>query len=101
LLLDPVLQKPYLKVVREIAEDGLDWARLQPLIESQQSRIAMTVKSDVHKLDSTEDFEQGTVGFTNRSGPCGSEKSPGLKPFIEQRRAFLLAHPGLQKDCGS
>ena len=98
LLLDPVLQKRYLKVVREIAEDWLDWARLRPFIESQQSRIAMIVKSDVHKLDSMEDFEQGTFGFTDRSGPCGSEKTPGLKPFIEQRRAFLLAHPALQKD---
>jgi len=40
----------------------------------------MIVKSDVHKLDSMEDFEQGTFGFTDRSGPCGSEKMPGLKP---------------------
>lgn len=96
LLLNPVLQKRYLKVVREIAEDWLDWTRLQPIIDIQQSRISSIVKSDVHKLDSTEDFQQGTFGFTDRSGPCGSEKVPGLKPFIEQRRAYLLAHPALQ-----
>lgn len=95
LLADPVLQKRYLRLVRQIADEWLDWGKLSPIVEAHRSRIASIVRADVHKLDSAESFDLGTFSSTEVEGPCGTEHRLGLKPFVEQRRAYLLAHPAL------
>ena len=92
LLKVPALRQRYLQIIRDITTTWLDWNVLGPMIESYRSRIAEHVKADTRKLDSFEDFEKGIVSNTEQPGPCGTEQRIGLKPFVEQRRAYLLSY---------
>ncbi len=91
LLAVPALRERYLSYVREIAQSWLDWNKLRPIAERYQSLIAADVKTDTRKLDSTEEFFSGLTEDTpGAHGPRGGPGTIGLKPFVEQRRAFLL-----------
>lgn len=74
----------YLRYVREIAENSLDWQRLGPIAERLHAAIEPVVKSDGRKLDSNEDFESSL----SLSGNKGSVIS--LQRFAVERRIFLL-----------
>ncbi len=95
LLKAPALRRRYLRYIREIATTWLDWNTLGPLAEAYRARIADYVKADTRKLDSYEDFEKGIGSSTEQPGPCGTEQRIGLKPFVEQRRAYLLSLTGI------
>ena len=98
LLAVPALRSRYLALVHDIAETWLDWSKLGPIAQQYQSLIAADVQTDTRKLDSMEDFLNGLTqdtpgasarleggrGFGRRAGTIG------LKPFVEQRRAYLL-----------
>lgn len=90
LLRVPALQQRYLQLVKEIATNWLDWRTLGPIAEANRARIAEFVRADTRKLDSYQDFEQGIASNTQQWGPCGAQKRIGLKPFVEERRAYLL-----------
>lgn len=103
LLAVPALRARYLGYVREIAETWLDWNRLGPVVDHYQALIAEDVKKDTRKLDSTEEFlagvaasaEPDSASAATRSGPGGQRAS--LRSFCEKRRAYLLAHPEVQR----
>jgi len=57
LLAVPELRTRYLGYVRDIAENWLDWDKLGPLAERYHELIADDVKTDTHKLYSTEAFQ--------------------------------------------
>ena len=93
LLKVPALQRRYLQLERNIAESWLNWDVLGPIAETYRSRISDIVKADQRKLDSFADLDKGILDYTEQPGPCGTERKIGLRPFIEQRRAYLLSHP--------
>jgi len=87
LLAVPSLRARYLAHVRTIAEEHLDWSRLQPIVDSYVELIDQAVESDPKKLSSYEAFRQAVA-----SEPS-TEESRGrlsLREFADQRRAFLL-----------
>jgi hypothetical protein len=92
LLAVPALRQRYAGHVKDIAENWLDWNKLGPIAEARQALIADDVKRDTRKLDSTEAFENSLTG-----GAGGSRGGIGLKEFADQRRAYLLGHPEIQK----
>jgi hypothetical protein len=88
LLSVPSLRARYLGYVRDMAERWLDWNKLGPVAAEYHSLIAEDVKNDTRKLDSLEEFE-------NSLAASGSGRS--LRVFVEQRRAYLLSNPDVQK----
>jgi len=83
LLAVPALRAKYLGYVRQIAEKWLDWKKIGPLAERYQSLIAAEVRDDPRKLDGYEEF------------PVDMPGAGDFRSFIERRRAYLLAYPGV------
>jgi spore coat protein CotH len=92
LLKVPSLRKRYLQYVYAVADKGLDWNSLGPIVEGHRDRVSEFVKIDTRKLSSNEAFEMGTA--TDISNP-GREMN--LKQFAEERRKFLMNHPEIQE----
>lgn len=92
LLAVPALRQRYAGYVKDIAETWLDWKKLGPIAEARQALIADDVKRDTRKLDSFEAFQNSLTG-----GADGSRGDISLKEFADQRRAYLLGHPEIQK----
>ena len=93
----PALKRRYAGFVKDIAENWLDWKKLGPPAQSRQALIADDVKKDTHKLDPFEAFEKSLAQDTESVGPRGPQQSISLKGFADQRRAYLLAHPEIQR----
>lgn len=79
LLAVPALRERYMGYVRDIAQNWLDWNKLEPMVTGWQALIAEEVKADTRKLYSYEAFQTGLSG-TDHS----------LQSFVERRRQFLL-----------
>jgi hypothetical protein len=92
MLQSPELRTRYLRNIRAIAEKGLDWNRLQPIVARHQARIQAEVARDTRKLYSTDEFTTAVYGDGKTEAPVTT-----LKGFVEQRRAFLLNHPDVLK----
>jgi CotH kinase protein len=92
LLMVPELRERYLGHVRDIAENWLDWERLQPIVEDYRALIRDVVETDPSKLYSMSEFELGVDGATSGGGFGGPGAPPGmsLRAIIEQRQANLL-----------
>lgn len=97
LLAVPALRQRYLGYVRDIAETWLDWNKLGPIAEGYHKLIADDVKRDTRKLDTTEDFEKSLTTDIQGGGGFGPAVKISLKNFADQRRAYLLGHPEIQK----
>lgn len=87
LLAVPELRERYLRYVREMAEQWLDWERLGPLAQQRHDLIAPVVRADTRKLASTADFERS----------LSDDGRASLKAFADRRRAYLLAHPQIKQ----
>ncbi len=95
LLAVPALRDRYLRDIGEIAEEWLDWNRLGPMVDRYVSLIREEVERDTRKHEPTETF---LVGIFGAAGTPLSATS--LRGFVEQRRAFLLAHPEVARARG-
>jgi hypothetical protein len=88
LLAVPSLRAKYLAHVKTIANDWLDWNKLQPVVNQYATLIDSEVLADTKKLTSYEAFRQ-SVSLDQR--PAGSEdRRMTLRTFADQRRQFLL-----------
>lgn len=94
LLAVPSLKAKYLAHVKTIADDWLDWNKLQPLVNQYASLIDAEIKADTKKLSSYEAFQQ-TVSAESKPG-AGGGRQMSLRAFADQRRAFLLNHPEIK-----
>ena len=99
LLAVPALKAKYLAHVRTIAEEWLDWNKLQPVVDRYVSLIDGEVKADTKKLTSYEAFQQ-TVSSEQRPAATGGRPQMSLRSFADQRRKFLLNHPEI-RDLGT
>jgi hypothetical protein len=75
LLAVPELRARFLEIVRDIAQNWLDWDRLGPIARRYRDLIADDVKADTKKLYSTADFESGLNS---------------MESFAKARRTYLL-----------
>ncbi len=90
LLTVPSLRAKYVKNMRTIATDQLDWKKLQPIVASYRTLIEKEVEIDTRKLTSLADFRASTS-----DDATGSRSS--LRAFADGRRTFLLNHPEIKK----
>lgn len=93
LLSNPFLRARYIAHMRTIVDEWLDWKKIAPLVENYHKLLEADVKVGTRKLHSFEDFK---INVTQAIGE-GRRSTPGLKQFVEERRAFLLNHELLKK----
>ena len=92
LLKVPSLRKKYLQTIYEVAEKGLDWTTLGPVMEGYRDRGQEWVKMDSRKLSSNESYDSGTSSVASNPN-----RELSLKQFAEQRRQYLMNHPEVVK----
>ena len=95
LLAVPSLREKYLKNMRTLASDDLNWQKLQPLIAQYRALIENEVAIDTRKLSSLDEFRRAVAD--NADGP-GARMS--LRAFADGRRVYLLNHPEIKKIVG-
>lgn len=91
LLAVPSLKARYLSYIHTIAEEGLNWDKLQPVIKQYRDLIAGEVKADTRKLTSFAEFET-VMTDTPDSGSSAGRQRVSLRSFIETRRKYLLKY---------
>jgi hypothetical protein len=96
LLAVPELKQRYLKHVKDIAENWLDWEKLGPIAREHHALIAEDVKIDTRKLTSNDAFEKSLDGEFETQGMRGRQRGVAIKEFAEQRREYLLNHPAIK-----
>jgi CotH kinase protein len=100
LLAVPALKARYLAHVRTIAEAGLDWKTLGPVVARYRALIADEVKADTRKLSSDDDFVRVTADTTPAAAAAKPARGPSafsLRAFADQRRKFLLEYRETKK----
>ncbi|MBI5757412.1 MAG: CotH kinase family protein [Planctomycetales bacterium] len=96
LLAVPSLKARYLEHVRTIAEESLDWKKLQPVVEQYASLIEEELEADTRKLTSLDAFKQ-SVSDKTEPATEGRRRQTNLRTFVESRRNYLLSHPEIKK----
>lgn len=95
LLSHPQLRARYLAYVRTIAEHWLDWEVLGPIYDRYVALMDQDMWDDTRRSSSYAEFlESAAPAGGGSTGPRGA---PGLRAFVEQRRAYLLDHPDIAR----
>lgn len=95
LLKVPSFKTRYLQYVYAVADQGLDWEKLGPVVERHRDQIREWVKLDSRKLSTTEAFEAGTAPNLELQ-----TREISIRQFAERRRQFLMSHPEVLKALG-
>jgi hypothetical protein len=82
--------------VKTIADEWLDWNKLQPVVDRYVSLIDGEIKADTRKLSSYEAFQR-TVSSEPPVATEGGRPQMTLRTFADQRRKFLLNHAEIKK----
>ncbi|WP_437192972.1 CotH kinase family protein [Planctomicrobium sp. SH527] len=91
LLAVPELKERYLKYVRELAQNDLDWKKLGPKVDGYAKLLSDAVEKDTRKLSSTSAFHAAVASTSSSAGgEQGGRPQLSLKSFADQRRTFLL-----------
>ena len=103
LLAVPKLKERYLAHVKTIANEWLDWQKLQPVVNEYVTLIDSEIKADTKKLSSYDAFLQA-VSASQRppqaeARPEGRQR-PSLRDFADQRRQFLLNSAPIKESSG-
>ena len=96
LLAVPALKERYLRHVRTIAEEWLDWDKLGPIVARYRALIEKEVEADTRKLSSFAAFRDATADAAGPEATPRGRPSMGLRAFADQRRKFLLNHPEIK-----
>tara|TARA_R110002072_G_scaffold162687_3_gene314837 strand:- start:25941 stop:27428 length:1488 start_codon:yes stop_codon:yes gene_type:complete len=89
LLAVPKWREQYLDRCRELRDTWVDWQRVGPIVAGWRVMIEPIVSKDDKGLYGYAAFKEG-LG-------AGSERTPGLEKFFQERRAFLDETPSLKK----
>jgi hypothetical protein len=92
LLAVPELKARYLKFVRQIAEEDLDWNSMQPVIRQYQQLIESEIKADTRKLSSFAEFQAMLSDQPDGETRPEVRRRTSLRSFMEQRRAYLMKY---------
>jgi CotH kinase protein len=97
LLAVPALRERYLRHVRDVAEQWLDWNRLGPIVARYRALIDREVELDTRKLATLEAFRRMTADEPPPALPeSRGERGLTLRAFADQRRRYLLEHPQIR-----
>lgn len=96
LLAVPSLKAKYLQHVKTIANDWLDWNKLQPVVNQYATLIDGEILADTKKLSSYEAFRQA-VSLEERPQAGEGRPQMSLRTFADQRRQVLLNYPAIKE----
>jgi hypothetical protein len=97
LLKVPALREKYLRYVKQIAAEDLDYQKLEPLIKGYVTLINDEIAADTKKLTSYEAFKTAVASEpepATNSGGRGNRMS--LRTFFNARQKYLLGHPEIK-----
>ena len=100
LLAIPAFRQRYLAHMRTVINEWLDWNILGPEINRLQGLIEPAMLNSKKPLYPLEQFKKNVLqDWTYKPRPTSkmSIRIPGLKPFIQGRRDFLLNHPDIMQ----
>lgn len=88
----PEYRERYLRNLRELAEQSLNWEALGPFIASQTKLIGDSVNEETRGLVSYGEFVAATCEETERVTDTQRPGPPGLplKSFVDGRHQFLI-----------
>jgi spore coat protein CotH len=94
----PALKERYLRHVRTLAEESLDWKKLGPVVAQYRALIEKEVEADTRKLDSFAEFQNLTADTVSaeRAAPRRGPPQMSLRAFADQRRKYLLDLPAVK-----
>ena len=95
LLAVPELQLRYLRHVRAIAEDFLDWEELGPTVEAIVSSIRPSIAESTRQLYPLKEFDYAVSAEENPPTGDGSHSKISLRGFLRKRHDYLLGHPAV------
>lgn len=97
LLAVPSLKARYLKYVKQIAEEDLDWKKLGPVVAQYRKLAEKEIEADTRKVSSFDAFKRATADTVTDTPQLGRGPGINLRTFAEQRRKFLLEHAEIKK----
>jgi hypothetical protein len=96
LLSVPAFRDKYLRHVKTIAEEWLDWKKLKPVVDQYVKLIDSEIEADTRKLATHSAFKKAVgMGADNTIGVDRPTMSLGA--FAQQRRKYLLNYPDIKK----
>lgn len=97
LLAVPALRVKYLKNVKTVADQSLDWNKLGPVVQQYRQLIEKAVEADTRKFESFAAFQATVADEVAAANPGEGRRTMPLKAFAEQRRKYLLNHAEIKK----
>jgi spore coat protein CotH len=94
----PALREKYLRNVKQIAEQDLDYKKLGHFIRDYVTLVDAEVAADTKKLSTTDAFKAAVASET-ATMPMASGRASrmSLRTFLEARQKYLLEHPEIKK----
>jgi hypothetical protein len=96
LLAVPALKERYLRFVRAIAAEQLDWKKLGSVVADYRKLIEKEVQADTRKLYSLPAFKTAVADTARADAGPGRRPEMSLRAFADQRRKYLLEHPQIK-----
>lgn len=97
LLAVPQFKNRYIAHFRTMLDEFFDWKKLGSLATKYHTMLDPSVKTDPKKLYSNQAFTDNLTKDVIVSDRYGSYVIPGLKSFVDKRRAYLLNHVDIRK----
>ena len=97
LLAVPQYRERYHAHYRTMLDEFFDWKVLGPIVAKYQKLIEDGVKADTKKLYATQLFFDNAIKDVRVSDRYGTYTVPGLKSFVDKRRAYLLSLTDIKK----
>ncbi|TWT59297.1 CotH kinase family protein [Allorhodopirellula solitaria] len=89
----PQYREQYLRNVRQLAEESLDWSQLGRIVDESINLIGEAVREDTKKLSTYEAFVAATHSDDAGPDPAnadGGRRAMNIKSFAEARQKYLL-----------
>jgi len=93
----PEWKERYLAHMRTLLDEFFDWKHLGPMVTKYQKLIEADVKADTKKLYATQLFYDSATKDVRLSDRYGTYTIPGIKSFMDIRRAYLLGLADIKK----
>ena len=91
----PKYREQYLRNVRKLAKESLDWDSVGDFVTAQAALVDDAIKNETRKLGTYEAFlkaTSGTVGKVADEQPSRGHGAMNLRAFCEARRKYLLEY---------
>ena len=97
---DPDLRERYFAHMRTMLED-FEWDKVEGQLLGYRDLIDAAVQADTKKLYSYTKFQNNFFTDTTVNIAGSTVPAPGLRRFVDDRRAFLMSHPEIDRPTPS